>query len=155
LLALAESGRVEDAGGEALALRLYRGELHRSEPKGETVARFAEGSFLVGVQDPVSQKNRLSNNYGQLTAAQLQARLADVERSGNRRDISLVRAELARRWAAPLAVVFFALLAVPLAVVARGVRGSAYLITLGSFVGYYVLTRLGSALIEQGVNTWA
>src|SRR5437016_4298800 len=31
LLALAESGKVEDAGGEALALRLYRGELHRSE----------------------------------------------------------------------------------------------------------------------------
>src|SRR5436190_3492061 len=48
LLALAEVGRIEDAGGEALALRLSRAELHRMEPAGETVARFQEGRFLIG-----------------------------------------------------------------------------------------------------------
>ena len=154
LLALAESGRIEDAGGEALALRLFKGELHRSEPKGETVARFAEGSFLVGVQDPVAHQNRFNNNYGQLSAEQLRARIADIEREGNKREVARLRVELARRWATPLAVVFFALLAVPLAVVARGARGSAYLITLGVFVAFYALSRLGLALAEGGLNAW-
>src|SRR5258706_2501932 len=53
LLAVAEAGHIEDAGGDALALRLVKGEIHRSEPHGETVARFEEGSFLVGVQEPM------------------------------------------------------------------------------------------------------
>jgi lipopolysaccharide export system permease protein len=154
LLALAESGRIEDVGGEALALRLYRGELHRNEPRGETVARFAEGSFLVGVQDPVAHQNRFNNNYGQLTDAQLRARILDIEREGNQREVARLRVELARRWAAPLAVVFFALLAVPLAVVARGARGSAYLITLGVFVAFYALSRLALAMAEGGLNAW-
>ena len=154
LLALAESGHVEDAGTEALALRLYRGELHRGEPKGETVARFSEGSFLVGVQDPVMHQNRFNNDYGQLTAAQLRARIADIEREGNKREVARLRVELARRWAAPLAVIFFAVLAVPLAVVARGARVSAYLITLGAFIAFYAVSRLGLAMAEGGLNPW-
>jgi hypothetical protein len=43
---------------------------------------------------------------------------------------------------------------VPLAVVARGVRGSAYLATLGAFVAFYVLSRLSVALAENGVHAF-
>lgn len=154
LLALAESGRIEDAGGEALALRLYRGELHRSEAKGETVARFDEGTFLVGVQDPVMNKNRFSNDYGQLSEALLRARIHDMEREGNKREEQRLRFELVRRWAVPLACLAFALLGVPLAVVARGARGSAYLITLGTFVLFYALSRFSLGLAENGLNAW-
>lgn len=154
LLALAEAGHVEDAGGEALSLRLYRGELHRSEPKGETVARFDEGSFLVGVQDSVAHQNRFANNEGQLPVEVLRIRIAELEAKGDRRMAARLRVELARRWAVPLACMVFALLGIPLAVMARGVRGSAYLITLGSFVAFYALSRLGLAMAEGGLNPW-
>jgi lipopolysaccharide export system permease protein len=65
-----------------------------------------------------------------------------------------LRVELARRWAVPLACVFFALLGIPLAVAARGVRGSAYLITLGAFVAFYAISRVGLAFAEGGLNPW-
>ncbi len=154
LLALAESGHVEDAGGEALALRLYRGELHRSEPKGETVARFSEGSFLVGVQDPVARQNRLMGTESALSDAQLRQRVEELLRQGKRHDAVRFQLEVVRRRAVPLVCVLFAILAVPLAVVARGVRASAYLVTIGVFVAFYVLSRLAVALAENGVNAW-
>ena len=47
-----------------------------------------------------------------------------------------------------------ALLGVPLAVVARGARGSAYLITLGTFVLFYALSRFSLGLAESGLNAW-
>ena len=154
LLALAESGRVEDAGGEALALRLFKGELHRSEAKGETVARFQEGTFLVGVQDPLAHKNRFTNSELMLSSAELRTRIDELKRRGEKRDAARLGLELARRWAVPLAVVFFAILCVPLAVVTRGARGSAYLITLGVFVGFYAISRLALAMAEGGLNPW-
>ena len=154
LLALAERGRVEDAGGDALSLRLFSGELHRSEPKGETVARFDEGSFLVGVQDPVAKQNRFSNTEAQLPAAMLRARIADYRRQGWKMMVARLSVELVRRWAVPLACLMFALLGVPLAVAVRGVRGSAYLVTLGAFVAFYALSRLGLAMAEGGLNPW-
>ena len=154
LLALAESGRIEDAGGEALALRLYRGELHRSEPRGESVARFDEGTFLVGVQDPVMHRNRFFNDYGQLTSELLRARIGDMQRRGNRREEQRLRFELVRRWAVPLACLCFAMLGVPLAVAMRGARGSAYLITIGTFVLFYALSRFSLGLSENGLNVW-
>jgi lipopolysaccharide export LptBFGC system permease protein LptF len=62
--------------------------------------------------------------------------------------------EQGRRWAVPLACFCFALLGVPLAVLAGGARGSAYLITLGSFVLFYVTSRLGLALALRGLPPW-
>jgi lipopolysaccharide export system permease protein len=154
LLALAESGKIEDAGGEALALQLFKGELHRAEAKGETVARFDHGSFLVGVQDPIAKRNKFYNNEAQLPADLLRARIAEYRKQGWKMMEARLSVELARRWAVPLACVFFALLGVPLAVAARGVRGSAYLITLGAFVAFYALSRLGLAMAEGGLNYW-
>jgi len=154
LLALAESGKIEDAGIEALSLHLFNGELHRGEPRGETVARFDQGSFLVGVQDPIAKRNKFYNNEAQLPADLLRARIADYKKQGWKMMEARLSVELARRWAVPLACVFFALLGVPLAVVARGVRGSAYLITLGAFVAFYALSRLGLAMAEGGLNPW-
>src|SRR5207253_9681603 len=48
----------------------------------------------------------------------------------------------------------FAFLGVPLAVASRGGRGSAYLVTLAVFVGFYALSRFGVALAENGLNAW-
>jgi lipopolysaccharide export system permease protein len=154
LLALAELGRIEDAGGDALALRLFRGELHRMEPKGETVARFHEGRFLIGVQESVAHKNRFARNEAALSIEMMRDRIAELEQRRDFRQAARLRVEIVRRWAVPLACVAFAFLGVPLAVVSRGGRASAYLITLGTFVGFYALSRFGVALAENGMNAW-
>ncbi len=154
LLALAEEGHIAESGGEALTLRLQHGELHRFEPHGETVVRFQDAAFLVGVQERVSRKNRFSAVEGQLTAVALEAQIAEAERNGWMEDAARMRMELLRRWSVPLACLAFALLGVPLAMGARGTRSSAYLVTLGAFVGYYALSRLGIALAEQGNPAW-
>src|SRR5205823_14550809 len=99
--------RVDDGGGEGLALRLFRGALQRSEAKGGTVARFQEGTFLVGVQDPLAHKNRFTNSEQVLSSSELRTRIDELKRRGERRDAARLGLELARRWAVPLAVVFF------------------------------------------------
>src|SRR5262249_29798983 len=152
LLALAESGRIDDAGGDALALRLFQGELHRMEAKGETVAGFQEGRFLVGVQDSLSTKNRFAGNEAALSMRMLRERVAELRESGNVRLITRLRLEIVRRWTVPLACLAFAFLGVPLAVTNRGGRGFAYLVTLATFVGYYALSPFALALAENGLH---
>ncbi len=154
LLALAELGRIEDPGGQALALRLFRGELHRMEAKGETVARFQEGRFVIGVQDSVANKNKFARNEAALSWDDLRERVADLKARGQRREVARVRVEMVRRWAVPLICVAFAILGIPLAVATRGGRASAYVVTLGVFVGFYALTRFAVALAENGLTPW-
>jgi lipopolysaccharide export system permease protein len=151
LLVLADLGRIEDAGGEALRLHLDRGELHRMEPRGETVVRFAQGTFLVGVQERVARKNRFHGVEAALPYTELSSRAEQYLKNGWLEDAARVRVERARRWAVPLACLCFAFLGVPLAVLAGGARGSAYLITLGSFVLFYVTSRVGVALAFRGL----
>ena len=151
LLALAETGRVDEAGGDALLLQLGRGELHRTEPRGETVIGFQEGTFLVGVQERVARKNRFHGVEAALPYAELSSRAEQYFKNGWMEDAARVRVERARRWAVPLACLCFAFLGVPLAVLAGGARGSAYLITLGSFVLFYVTSRVGVALALRGL----
>jgi lipopolysaccharide export system permease protein len=153
LLALAEMGRIEDEG-EALALRLSRGELHRMEAGGETVARFQQGRFLIGVQDSVAHKNKFARNEAALSRQMILERLEDLDRRGDAREAARLRVELVRRWTMPFVCIAFAFLGVPLAVASRGGRGSAYLITLAVFVGFYALSRFGVALAQNGLNPW-
>jgi lipopolysaccharide export system permease protein len=148
MLALAETGRISDAGGELLSLELLQGELHRREPAGETLARFREARFLVGVEERVSRTNKFAGSEAQLPAAELEARAARMEAQGRRQEAGRLRLERFRRIAVPLACLAFALLGVPLALVAGRVRGAAYLVTLGAFVGFYSLSRLGVALAD-------
>jgi lipopolysaccharide export system permease protein len=154
LLVLADAGRIEDAGGEALRLHLDRGELHRMEARGETVVRFNQGTFLVGVQERVARKNRFHGVEAALPYSELSTRAEQYSKNGWLEDEVRVRVERGRRWAVPLACLCFALLGVPLAVLAGGARGSAYLITLGSFVLFYVTSRLGLALAMRGLPAW-
>lgn len=148
LLALAEEGKVVDTGGEAVTLELSRGELHRSEPTGETLARFHDASFLVGVQERVLRSNKFAGSEEAMSAEELDARAAQMDVAGNRIAAGRVRLERWRRVAVPLACLAFALLGVPLAVASGGAQGSAYLVTIGAFVAFYSLSRLGVALAD-------
>src|SRR5260370_36477333 len=95
-------------------------------------------------------QNRYNNDYGQLTAAQLRARIADIEREGNKREVARLRVELARRWAAPLAVIFFAVLAV--AAAGGGRRGGApgCPVTPGGSAAASALSPARAALVGRG-----
>ncbi|MFL5275104.1 MAG: LptF/LptG family permease [Myxococcales bacterium] len=151
ILALAEEGTIADAGGDALMLRLERGELHRSERDGETVFRFRTGTFAVGVQESVSRKNRFSGVEAALPYRELLDRARTLEAQGKAAEAARMRLERWRRWAVPVACACFAILGVPLAISGGGVRGFAYLVTLFSFTAYYVAGRIGVALAERHV----
>src|SRR5436190_13322090 len=124
------------------------------EAKGETVARFREGRFLVGVQESVTHKNKFARNEAAMTEPMMRARLSELASRGDVRESARLRVDLVRRWAVPLACFAFAFLGVPLAVLSRGGRASAYIITLAVFVAFYALSRFGVALAENGLNAW-
>ena len=150
LLTLAEEGRIVDAGGEALALELRRGELHRQEAHGHEVARFQQGTFRIGVQERLWRKNRFYATEGALPSAQIEARAARLQAEGRSGDAARLRVTRARRFTVPLACLAFALLGVPLAIVSSGARGFAYLMTIFAFAGYFVLGKLGETLAARG-----
>ena len=149
LLVLAEEGRIVDAGGEALALELRRGELHRPEGQGAEVARFEQGTFRIGVQERLWRKNRFYATEGGLPSAQLEARAVRFEAEGKPAEAARLRVTRAKRWAVPLACLAFALLGVPLAVASSGVRGFAYLVTIFAFAAYFVLGKIGESLATR------
>jgi lipopolysaccharide export system permease protein len=156
LLALAEEGHIVDAGGEALALQLQRGELHRPENAGTAVARFESGTFRIGVQERLWRKNRFYATEGGLSSAALEARALALEREDKRSEAARLRVTRARRWSVPLACLAFAILGVPLAASSRGARGFAYLVTIFAFAGFFVLQKLAETLAERGrLSPWS
>lgn len=163
MLALAEEGRVVEGAGATLGLELSRGELHRMEEKGdekgevkgETRVRFESARFLVGVQERVARKNRLSGSEVMFTDEELEARAVQFAAEGQLDKAARARLERARRVTAPLACLAFVLLAVPLAVRSAGGRGLAYLVVLGSFAVFYVLGRVALVGAERGLPAFA
>ena len=151
LLLVAEAGRIEDTSGQALAFRMFRGEIHRQDARGQTVARFHEGTLLVGVQGPVSRKNRFADIDEATPQSQLPSRIRELEAGGYVEESRRLRFEAVRRLAMPLACLAFALFGVPTAILGRGVRGSAYLLTLAGFVAFYALQRASVTLAIRGV----
>jgi lipopolysaccharide export system permease protein len=150
MLTLAEEGRIVDAGGEALALELRRGELHRPEGQGAQVARFGQGTFLIGVQERLWRKNRFYATEGALSSAQLEERAAKLQAEGRPADAARVLVARAQRFTVPLACLCFALLGVPLAIASSGARGFAYLVTVLAFAAYFVLGKGGETLAARG-----
>ena len=154
LLALAETGRDRGRGrrGAGAPSLPRRAAPHGGE--GRDGGPFREGSFLVGVQGPLSMKNRFAGNEASLTEEQIRARIPELRRMNRPREAARLEVDLARRWGVPFACVLFAFLGVPLAVATRGTRGSAYLITMAVFIAFYALQRFGVALAENGMNPW-
>jgi lipopolysaccharide export LptBFGC system permease protein LptF len=151
VLTLAEKGAIVDAGGEALALELRNGELHRREgDTGETVTRFQGGTFRVPVRERLWSKNRFYATEAGLSSARLEEDAQRLEAEGRLGEAARRRVTRARRWAVPLACLAFALLGVPLAVASSGARAFAYLVTIFAFAGYFILGKLAETLAERG-----
>lgn len=144
LLVLAREGHVNPKGpGAALTVGLAEGEVHRADVTRSdyTVLDFRGADIAVGVEDAIFQKNRFRSPREELTPGELLA-AADEARAQHHSPAPLLVAYQVRLSGAfvPLA---FALIGGPLAMVSRKQgRGRSYLLTIGAYVGYYVLSRM-------------
>jgi len=152
LLMLARSGRVNtNTSGQVLTLVLQDGEAHQSNPGSAaySVVTFQEAEIAVGVEGSLGRRNRFRSPKEELTPREL-LQAAD-EAEGNGEDPRPFRMALHLRLGNALAPLSFALLGTPLAIGRRqGGRAWGYLLTLGGYILFYVLTRLFSQMGQQG-----
>jgi lipopolysaccharide export system permease protein len=152
VLALARRGRLEPVGaGEEMRLVLEDGEVHREEAGADEYlhATFRRAGISLGLGTTLSDKNVLAGSTKALTLEELQerARPAPGRSEGDR-----LAAEVAleRRFASPLVVIAFALMAVPIAAMRRGGRAAGIGAAVGGVLAHYLLLRAGEVLAERG-----
>jgi len=152
VLALARHGLLESVGSEEeMRLVLENGEIHREEAGGDEYVRatFRSAGLSLGVGTALTDRNALSGSTKEMT----QAELAAASVPGEDRPVAQARAFGAayhRRLAAPLAVIAFALMAVPLAAMRRGGRAAAVGASIGAVLSQYLLLRAGEVLAQRG-----
>jgi lipopolysaccharide export system permease protein len=152
-LALAARGRLVPVGlGEQMQLVLEDGELHREEAQAEDYlrARYGQARLVLGLGTTISDKNVLSGSTKAVTSAQL-LELAGPG-PGRTESARLTASEaLHRRIAAPLAVIAFALMAVPIAALRKGGRAVGLGAAVAGVLAHYLLLRTGEVLAERRV----
>ncbi len=152
VLALARRGKLESVGSEEeMRLLLEQGEIHREDPAGDEYVRatFRGAGLTLGVGTALSDRNALSGSTKELSQAEL-ASLAVPSEDRPRDQSRAFEAAYHRRLAAPLAVLAFALMAVPLAAMRRGGRAAAIGASLGAVLSQYLLLRAGEVLAQHG-----
>ncbi|HSM92901.1 MAG TPA: LptF/LptG family permease [Anaeromyxobacteraceae bacterium] len=150
ILALARSGRFEPApAGEAMRLVLERGEIHREEGASEeyALAAFERATLDVGVHQTLSDRNRLAGASREFTTRELLANARDApDRAQRLHWLGYFHKKLSQG----LAMIPFALLAVPLGAVRRGGRSFGVGATLAVVLAQYLLLRGGEVLAQHG-----
>ncbi len=153
MLALARRGRLEPVGaGQDMRLVLEDGELHREEvDTGEyATARFGRAEMMIGLGTALSDRTGLARPTRELTAGDLRARIAEARARGDEREALRNEGTLHRRISGPLAVLAFAILAVPLGAARRGGRAFGVGATFLLVVVHYLLLRGGEVLTQRG-----
>ncbi len=153
VLALARAGRLEPVGvGQEMQLVLDGGELHREDAEaGEYVtAQFRHAELVIGLGTALTDRNALARTAKEMDVAAMRARIAAELARGDARQARKFEGYLHRRIAQPLAIIPFALLAVPLGASRRIGRGFALAATLLAVVAHYMLLRGGEVLAQKG-----
>jgi lipopolysaccharide export system permease protein len=151
VLALARHGKLEPVGSEEeMRLVLETGEIHREEAGGDEYVRatFRTAGLTLGVGTALTDRNALSGSTKEMTQAELAAAAEGEERTPAQ--VKAFEAAYHRRLAAPLAVLAFALMAVPLAAMRRGGRAAAIGACVGAVLSQYLLLRAGEVLAQRG-----
>ena len=152
-LALARRGRLVPVGvGEEMQLVLESGELHREEAQSEEYLRadFGQARLMLGLGTTLSDKNVLAGSSRAVSSGELLER----SRPGpGRTEAQRLAAEeaLHRRIASPLAVIAFALMAVPIAAMRKGGRAVGLGAAVAGVLAHYLLLRIGEVLAERHV----
>jgi len=156
VLALARAGRLEPVGvGQEMQLVLDAGELHREDAEGAeggeyVTARFRHAELVLGLGTALTDRNALSGSSREMDVATMRARASAERARGDVGQALRFEGYLHRRIAQPLALIPFALLAVPLGASRRIGRGFAVAATLLAVVAHYVLLRGGEVLAQKG-----
>jgi lipopolysaccharide export system permease protein len=152
-LAVAKRAHVEPVGREQeVRVVLESGQMHRDEPDSDeyVVADFSRGELVLGLAGAVDTRSTAGSPSRELTLSGYADRIADARRRGDALDVRRWESNLHRKLASALAVIPFALLAVPLGVGRRGGRALAVSATVLVMVVEYVLLRAGQALAQRG-----
>lgn len=153
-LVLAHRGKVATSmGGGSAVLRfaLAEGEVHRSDRASESYDLIyfdrAEINLDVGVSS--SKGRRFTSSKEEPTLWELHQAASDAQSSGGFPHVPLTA--MHSRLGATMAPIAFALLGTPLAI-GRRQAGKAwgYLLTLGGYILYYLLSRAFEQLGQQG-----
>ena len=153
VLALARRGRLEPIGvGQEMRLLLDAGEVHReqSDAGQYVVADFGTGDLVLGLGTALSDKNNLVRG-GSDDVESVLARAREARAQGDVAGARRLMAGLHRRLAAALAVIPFALLALPLGASRRGGRAFGIGATFLIVVVHYLLLRGGEVMAQRGV----
>ncbi|NTX03708.1 LPS export ABC transporter permease LptF [Myxococcus sp. CA040A] len=150
LLVLAHRGQVgTSSGGEVLSFALEDGEVHRSGRASEdySVIHFDRAEIRVGVGASMGKGGRLTYSKEELTPSELIQAASETSEEKARG----FRMALHSRLGGALAPIAFALLGTPLAIGRRQAgRAWGYLLTMGGYVLYYLLSRVFEQLGQQG-----
>jgi lipopolysaccharide export system permease protein len=153
VLALAATGGLEPVGlGEEMQLVLGKGELHREDAAANeyATALFERASVVIGLGTALTDRNVLARSVREMSATAMEARIREARAKGNAEEVRRFEGYLHRRLAQPLALIPFALLAVPLGASRRVGRAFAVTATLLAVVAHYVLLRGGEVLAQKG-----
>lgn len=153
VLALAGEGRLEPVGsGQEMRLVLDRGELHREDARSDeyATAEFRRAELVVGLGTSLTDRSSLLRGVREMSSAQMRARVDEARGRGDEKEALKFEGYVNRRIAQPLAVLPFALLAVPLGASRRAGRAFAIGATLLAVVAHYVLLRAGEVLAQKG-----
>jgi lipopolysaccharide export system permease protein len=152
VLALARGGRLEPVGaGEEMRLVLEQGEVHREQVGSDeyVLASFRRGDLVLGLGTALSDRNSFSRT-GRDDLAALRERIAEARARGDAASARRAAGTLHRRIASPLAVIPFALLAVPLGASRRAGRAFGVFATFLVVVAHYLLLRGGEVMAQRG-----
>jgi lipopolysaccharide export system permease protein len=153
LLALARRGRLVPVGiGEEMRLVLAEGEVHREEAGADEYlhASFRSASMALGLGTAITDKNVLAGSTKAMSMEELVERTRPAP---GRSEAHRLAAEVAlqRRFASPLALIGFALMAVPIAAMRRGGRAAGIGAAVAGVLSHYLLLRAGEILAERGL----
>jgi lipopolysaccharide export system permease protein len=153
VLALAGKGRLEPVGaGQEMQLDLDDGELHREQAgRDEYVAAdFDHAQVVIGLGTALTDRNALARTAKEMTTEAFDARIAAERAKGDLPQAWRFEGYKHRRLAQPLALVPFALLAVPLGASRRVGRAFAMAATVAAVIAHYLLMRTGEVLAQKG-----
>jgi lipopolysaccharide export system permease protein len=154
VLAIAGKGRLEPVGaGQEMRLVLDAGELHREQAGVDeyVTADFDHAELVIGLGTALTDRNSLARSVREMSTHAFDLRIREERASGNLAEAWKFEGYKHRRFAQPLAMVPFALLAVPLGASRRVGRAFAMAATVFAVIVQYLLMRSGEVMAQRGV----